>query len=317
MTSMTLNLDENPLALERDRSRTNRGMALSVTLHAALLLWIVLARPASGVHETLTEITLVGAGEVEAAGDPAPAPVARASTAAPGSVVASSTEEHFRRESQRATREPTPQSDAAVMDRLNARLAAIQSSVPAQRSSGSALGGPSTAWSAPAVGVGPGGSGASPVALHRGGGGGSAPLALSRGGGSAFTPASALSGMPNTGAASAPAAPAGGELSARRTLAGALLAGPIADRTILHYVTPVYPEWAKRDGVEGAVTLHFVVRADGTVKENVLVQKTAGFGELDDNARMALREWRFEPLRAGRTGEQWGSITFHFRLRGA
>lgn len=317
MTAMTLNFDEDPLARGLDRARTHRGMALSVALHAALLLWIVLAPPSSRARETLTEITLLSPGDVEAAGDPSPAAAAQAIEPSSGAEVASTSEAHFRREARPASMEPTPQSDAAVMDRLNARLAAIQGSAPAPRLSGSALGGPSTAWNAPSVGVGPGGSGASPVALHRGGGVGSAPIALSRGGGSALAPASALSGVPSTGAGNTPAAPQGGGMNARRTMAGASLAGPIADRTILHYVTPVYPDWAKRDGVEGAVTLHFVVRADGSVKENVLVQKTAGFGELDDNARTALREWRFEPLRSGRTGEQWGSITFHFRLRGA
>jgi TonB family protein len=64
------------------------------------------------------------------------------------------------------------------------------------------------------------------------------------------------------------------------------------------------------------VTLYFVVRADGEVKENVLVQKTAGFEDFDENARIALRSWKFEPLREGRTGEQWGTITFHYRLGG-
>jgi TonB family protein len=63
------------------------------------------------------------------------------------------------------------------------------------------------------------------------------------------------------------------------------------------------------------VTLYFIVRADGSVRENVLVQKTAGFAEFDDNARAALAAWRFEPLHGGRTGEQWGTITFHYRLR--
>src|SRR5258706_12735558 len=93
--------------------------------------------------------------------------------------------------------------------------------------------------------------------------------------------------------------------------------GPVADRTILSRPTPVYPEWAKSEGVEGSVTLYFVVRPDGTVKENVLVQKTAGFEDFDDSARTALRAWRFEALRGGGAGEQWGTITFHFRLRDA
>jgi TonB family protein len=53
------------------------------------------------------------------------------------------------------------------------------------------------------------------------------------------------------------------------------------------------------------------------VKENIQVQKTAGFEDFDESARTALRSWRFEALRGGRTGEQWGVITFHFRLTSA
>ena len=116
----------------------------------------------------------------------------------------------------------------------------------------------------------------------------------------------------------AAAAPAkAGQSTASRTIAGASLAGPIADRPVLFYTLPVYPEWAKEEAVEGSVTLYFVVLPDGSVKENVMVQKTAGFGEFDENARAALRAWRFEALKGGRTGEQWGTITFHFRLRNA
>jgi len=317
MNAMALRFDETRLEQDVDRARTRRSMALSGALHVALLLWIAFARPAEGGHEMLTEITLLGPGDLEAAGDPAPAPAATAHETSVGAAVASTQDEHFRREARAAVVDPAPQSDAAVMDRLNARLAAIQNDTPAPLASGTALGAPRTVWSAPVAAPGPGGGGASPIALHRGGGTGSAPLSLTRGGGSALVPAEAIGGMPGTGAASAPAASEAGNATARRTLAGASLAGPIADRAVLHYVTPLYPDWAKHDGVEGAVTLYFVVRADGTVKENVLVQKTAGFGDFDDNARTALSEWRFEPLHGGRTGEQWGTITFHYRLRGA
>jgi TonB family protein len=100
-----------------------------------------------------------------------------------------------------------------------------------------------------------------------------------------------------------------------RTLAGASLIGPLADRPIVSYVAASYPEWAKREGVEGSVRLYFVVRADGTVKETIVVEKTAGFEDFDDSARLALRAWRFAPLGSGQIGEQWGRITFHFRLR--
>jgi TonB family protein len=142
-------------------------------------------------------------------------------------------------------------------------------------------------------------------------------MPLTRGvpGGTGIAP-STLPSAKSGGGAESKAADVG-DAAARRTVAGASLAGPIADRRVLSTVVPDYPDWAKREAVEGSVTLYFVVRPDGTVKENVVIQKTAGFGEFDDNARTALRAWRFEPLHGGRTGEQWGTITFHFRLRDA
>jgi protein TonB len=156
------------------------------------------------------------------------------------------------------------------------------------------------------------------MSLERGGAGAGPPIALGRGGGTSSASTLALAGTSAPGVSSdAPAKGSGSETTARRMLAGASLAGPIADRAVLHSMTPAYPEWAKRDGVEGSVTVYFVVRADGTVKEDVMIQKTAGFSDFDDNARAAILAWRFEPLHGGRTGEQWGTITFNYRLRGA
>ena len=54
--------------------------------------------------------------------------------------------------------------------------------------------------------------------------------------------------------------------------------------------------------------------ADGRVKTNILVKRTSGFEDFDGNATAALRDWKFEPLPGGATGEQWGEITFHYRL---
>jgi len=176
---------------------------------------------------------------------------------------------------------------------------------------------PPTLWSSnPANVSGTGTSGTSAVSLKRGGEG-TAPapaLELTRGGHGAAPALVATPAPPEREEAPAPARSS--ESVARRTIAGVTLMGPIADRAILSHPTPVYPEWAKRDAVEGAVTLYFVVRADGTVKENILVQKTAGFEDFDESARAALAAWRFEPLRDGAVGEQWGNITFRFRLRG-
>jgi TonB family protein len=102
---------------------------------------------------------------------------------------------------------------------------------------------------------------------------------------------------------------------ASRELAGARMTGPVADRPIVSYESPDYPEWAKTEGVEGSVMIYFVVLADGRVKENVMVQRTSGFADFDQNAVSAILAWRFERLDAGKTGEQWGTILFHYRLR--
>jgi len=153
------------------------------------------------------------------------------------------------------------------------------------------------------------------MALNRGGSGAGAPLPLARGGtGSSPTLATVADSRHGS---EAPAPARSSESTARRTVAGASITGPIADRPVLTYSVPAYPEWAKHDAVEGAVTLYFVVRPDGAVKENILVQKTAGFEDFDENARAALRAWRFKPLATGQSGEQWGTITFRYRLRDA
>lgn len=97
-------------------------------------------------------------------------------------------------------------------------------------------------------------------------------------------------------------------------MAGMTLKGPVADRPILSYSAPIYPEWAKREAVEASVQLYFEVLPGGQVKENILVEKTSGFEDFDQNAIRALRTWRFEELAPGTTGEQWGSITMKYRL---
>ncbi|MBN1163649.1 MAG: TonB family protein [Candidatus Krumholzibacteriota bacterium] len=98
------------------------------------------------------------------------------------------------------------------------------------------------------------------------------------------------------------------------TLPGISLAGPVADRALMDYGIPDYPEWAKRDGVEVSVMLHFVVLPDGRVKESIIVEKTSGFNDFDRNAVRALLAWRFESLGGGATAEQWGRIEFNYKL---
>jgi TonB family protein len=298
-----------------DRRRMSWSMTLSLVIHALLLVLLVTAPAPSHLPE-FTEIMMIEPGDLAAPA--ASAPAASAASPTPGQVHASDKEERFTRSLNRAAIEPHPQSRTAIEDRIATRLASLQRIEPLVVAGTSATGAPSAAWG-PATAVSGTGTGGNSKAinLNRGGSGGTGPaLSLTRGGSTSLGPAMATTGLPSEGAA-APTPAKGGETTARRNLAGATLMGPIADRAVISYATPTYPDWAKRDGVEGSVTLYFVVRPDGSVKENVLVQKTAGFEDFDENARSALKVWKFQPLTGGRTGEQWGTITFRFRIREA
>jgi len=301
---------------EAYRRRTRWTMGVSLVAHTLVLLWIAFAPRAAAELETLTEITLIEPGESggapAASGAPAPAASER-----PGVAVSHRADESFRRLTARDELSPEPQSAEAFADRITARLAAVRESEPAavKGVSSSAL---ARVWNTPAAPGGTAGGGGSALALNRGGGGASAgpSLALNRGsGGSGPAAAIVAAGLPAEPSGTTPVR--GGDTAARRVAAGAMLAGPIADRPVVAYMRPSYPDWAKRDAVEGSVTLYFIVRPDGGIRENILVQRTAGFEDFDENARAALRAWRFAPLREGRTGEQWGTITFHYRLREA
>jgi TonB family protein len=307
-----------PMPMDRvmDRRRTSWSMTASMIVHSILLLLLATAKTPDSKMPEITEITMIEPGELSAPA--AAAPAAPAASPVTGLAHANAQEERFTRSLNRAALEPAPQSRTAIEDRIAARLASLEQKEPLPTAGTGATGAPSAAWG-PATAVTGTGAGGNGQALHltRGGTGGSGPaLSLTRGTSTGIGPAVISTGIPSEGSeASAPAK--SGEGSARRNLAGATLMGPIADRPVITYATPTYPDWAKRDAVEGSVTLYFVVRPDGSVKENVLIQKTAGFEDFDENARTALKAWRFAPLTGGRTGEQWGTITFHYRIREA
>jgi len=311
MTAAVLRLD-----IQLARRRTRWTMITSFVFHVLLLLWLMSMKSAVPDLPLVTEITLLEPGDLAAAAPSAsaPAPSAPAKATSSGMTTKSSEDIHFRRMADRADIALEPQADAALTDRMASRLAALQNeSRPV--TAGSASSTPTSLFgTSPATVAGPGTGTA--VKLTRGGAGTGTALDLSRGT-TAGAPASlAPAGIP-AGKSEADAPAKAGESTAQRTVAGASLMGPVADRPVLFHSLPVYPDWAKKEAVEGSVTIYFVVRPNGSVKENVLIQKTAGFGDFDENARVALRGWRFEPLKGGRTGEQWGTITFHFRLRDA
>lgn len=95
--------------------------------------------------------------------------------------------------------------------------------------------------------------------------------------------------------------------------AGAVeIAGPLSRRKVLKSLLPQYPEWARRKGIEADVSIRLFVAPDGAVRGKMTVERTSGHLELDRIAMEALRRWLFEPAPAG--GDQWGVVTFRFRL---
>jgi TonB family protein len=308
--------------LQRIRRNEKRMLLVSIVAHALLLLFLVRFGPADAGGDEITEVALLEPGDTfepsaPAAGQPAPAQPAPVTQA--GVLKSHAAEERFRRAPDPGETAPKPQADDVFVDRLNERLATLQSATTQPVVGLANVTPPKTPlFASPATVASPTATDGAAIELRRGGkeGGGGQALALNRGAGGGSGSGLALAALPAEKAASRPAA-APRDIGTRQSLAGVSLAGPIADRAVLDAVRPTYPQWAKSEGVEGSVTLYFVVLPDGSVKENVLVQKTAGFSDFDDGAVEAVRRWRFVPLAPGRTGDQWGTITFRYRLADA
>jgi TonB family protein len=292
--------------MEAIRKRTRKTTLVSGGIHILLILFLSLYQEIAPGPEFLTEITFIEPEPEVAAAPAAPAVPdwVRVTTLAKPQPV----REHFKRELKRAEVAPQPQNALAVQDRLQERLAALQRDANAQPVEMPALvprTTPSLAATSPVQDP-----GATPVELRRGTESTAEPIELKRDSRPTTAPVAAV--LPEVRAETAPARKT--DVVAQRTLAGATLVGPVADRRLLYYETPRYPEWAKRDAVEASVKLYFVVLSGGQVKENVMVQKTSGYSDFDGNATAALLTWEFEPLPA--SGEQWGEITFHYKLNG-
>lgn len=294
-------------ARDAQKGRRRRSAAVSFILHASLLTFLLVARPSSDELGTLTEIAYID----EAALQPAPAVATQPVVEQPleGTPNPGPKDTRFARDIRPAEQQPVPQDDYSLSDQLSSRLSAMRSTsqqpvtgLPTPdlpRASASLV---KTDVQSPRIALQRGKDEATHVPS----------IALNRSAREA--PARVTTSLPAERSKAAPAS-AGGDATARVRLAGAELVGPVANRPIVAHRAPTYPEWAKRDGVEASVTLHFVVRPDGSIKENILIERTSGYGDFDDRALEALSEWRFAPLTGGRTGEQWGVITLHFRLR--
>ena len=321
---------------------TRRAQITSFLVHCGLLALLALRPIVFPEAPTLTEIAWIDPESLLPASPP-PGPASPPPGQASAPSVSSPTvqagrphearEHQFERELTRAETAPALQTSRALQDVLNARAATMQRDVQtgpvrpiaapmSVPMAGSQLAGMGTAPTGSPIGLrrggggsGGGGTGSGGGSPSGNGGGGTGPVSLARAG--MGLPGTSLQQLATVSAPkfeSEKSRPQDVDRAKVRQLAGASLLGPIADRNVLAHRTPAYPDWAEVQGVEATVSLYFVVRPDGSIKENILVEKTSGFEDFDANAVAALRAWRFEALGPGSTGEQWGRITFHYRL---
>jgi protein TonB len=81
-----------------------------------------------------------------------------------------------------------------------------------------------------------------------------------------------------------------------------------------YQVKPRYPESARRAGAQGITTLRVRVLESGKVGE-VLIDKSAGYRDLDFAAAEAVKKWRFEPARRGKEAVAvWVLLPVKFEL---
>ena len=84
---------------------------------------------------------------------------------------------------------------------------------------------------------------------------------------------------------------------------------------LVHQVETVYPEIAKKAGIEGKVFVQMLIDVDGLVMRAEVV-KSSGNTSLDEAAVDAAKQWLFTPAVApgGKTTRVWIMQPFTFKL---
>ena len=104
------------------------------------------------------------------------------------------------------------------------------------------------------------------------------------------------------------------ELEARATVAesGLRVSPETMEKRIVTKVEPVYPEAARKAGVQGLVVMDAVIAPDGTVKR---LRPVSGPDLLAQSATAAVQSWKFEPyLSSGKPVEVETTIAIEFQL---
>ena len=104
------------------------------------------------------------------------------------------------------------------------------------------------------------------------------------------------------------------ELEGRATVAesGLRISPETMEKRIVTKVDPVYPEAARKAGLQGLVVLDAVIAPDGGVKR---LRPVSGPDLLAQSATAAVQSWKFEPyLSSGKPVEVQTTIAIEFRL---
>lgn len=85
------------------------------------------------------------------------------------------------------------------------------------------------------------------------------------------------------------------------------------DPVVVDRVVPSYPAAARRAGIEGRVVLRGIVRKNGRI-DSLEIVKDQPYG-LGDDARVAVRRWRFRPATVnGQPIDVYYTVTVNYRL---
>lgn len=86
---------------------------------------------------------------------------------------------------------------------------------------------------------------------------------------------------------------------------------PINTFEIKHHI--LYPDWARRRGIESELRIYFRVSSDGAV-DLVEIDRFSGYPQLDMLGVSEVNKWKFAPLGADDKVPQWGSVIIKYVL---